>query len=370
MKICTITCHDVYNHGASLQAFALMKYLQNCGHEVEIIDYKPDYLSNHYNLLSINNPRWNRNMLYKSIYLSLKIPERLLSLRRKRSFDKFKSKYLKITKRKYCSNNDLKDDLPPADAYICGSDQIWNSLHRNGRDPAFYLDFAPESSIKLSYAASFATDSILDEYRAMIKERVAKLDGISVRERSGLEILQGLDIRDAVNVVDPVFLLDREDWDCIGRRQFNEKYILVYDFDNSNLIKNIAEAISKEKGYRIYSINSGKLRYANRYFHYDAPDVFVSLIRDAQFVLSNSFHAAVLSIIFKKNFAIVNRTESINTRMRDLLEDLGLEERLINVKYSVQDLLKEIEYRDSFKILKEKIILSKEYLEEVLSIKR
>ena len=69
MKVCTITCHDVYNHGASLQAYALMKYLMNCGYDVEIIDYKPHYLSNHYNLLSIDNPKWEKNILQsQSIY--------------------------------------------------------------------------------------------------------------------------------------------------------------------------------------------------------------------------------------------------------------------------------------------------------------
>ena len=63
MKICTITCHDVYNNGASMQAYALMKYLKNIGHDVEIIDYKPNYLSNHYNMKSINNPKWKKNIL-------------------------------------------------------------------------------------------------------------------------------------------------------------------------------------------------------------------------------------------------------------------------------------------------------------------
>ena len=72
MKICTITCHDVYNHGATLQAYGLMKYLMNCGHAVEIIDYKPDYLSNHYNLLSINNPKWEKNIYYKVNIFSIK----------------------------------------------------------------------------------------------------------------------------------------------------------------------------------------------------------------------------------------------------------------------------------------------------------
>ncbi len=370
MKICTITCHDVYNHGASLQAYGLMKYLMNCGHDVEIIDYKPDYLSNHYNLLSIGNPKWERNLLTKSIYLTLKAPSRISGLKRKKAFDKFTSEYLKITKIRYASNDDLKKNTPSADAYICGSDQIWNSLHRNGKDPAFYLDFAPDEKIKASYAASFATDTISDEYKPMVRERVDRLDGISVREKSGVEIINKLNINKAVNVVDPVFLLNHEDWRKIGKREFKENYVLIYDFDNSHLIKKIATEIANEKGYKIYTINPGKLKYADKYFRFDGPETFVSLVRDAQYIVSNSFHAAVFSVVYEKDFVIVNRTEAINTRMRDLLDDLKLNERLVDENYNLEHILNKINYKESKKLLNEKIAFSENYLKNVLSIKK
>ncbi|MGX2961383.1 polysaccharide pyruvyl transferase family protein [Peribacillus sp. JNUCC 23] len=367
MKICTITCHDVYNHGASLQAYGLMKYLMNCGHEVEIIDYKPDYLNNHYNLLSIDNPTWEKNNLTKLVYLILKVPVRIPGLKRKRAFDNFTTKYLKVTETRFSSNDELKKNIPNADAYICGSDQIWNTLHRNGKDPAFYLDFVPDEKIKVSYAASFATDTISDEYTHMVKKRIERLDAIGVREKSGVEILKKLDINKAVNVVDPVFLLDKEDWNKIGIKEFKEKYILVYDFDNSNLIKKLATEVAKEKGYKIYTVNPGKIRYADRYFSFNGPDTFVSLVRNAQFIISNSFHAAVFSVIYEKDFIIVNRTEAINTRMRDLLDDLKIGERLISENYKLNQILEKVDYKESKDILKKKIILSKKYLSDVLS---
>lgn len=368
MKICTITCHDVYNHGASLQAYGLMKYLMNCGHDVEIIDYKPDYLSNHYNLLSIDNPKWEKNIFKKSIYLALKVPTKIPGLKRRMAFDKFTSKYLKITKKKYTSNDDLKNNTPYADAYLCGSDQIWNSLHKNGKDPAFYLDFVPDGSIKASYAASFATDTISDEYQPMVKTRIERLDGVSVREKSGVEILKRLNINKAVNVVDPVFLLVEDDWNKLGTREFKEKYVLIYDFDNSSLIKKIATEIVREKGYKMYTINPGKLKYSDKYFTFDGPETFVSLVRNAQFVISNSFHAAVFSVVYEKDFVIVNRTEDINTRMRDLLDDLKLNERLVNENYNLEQVLSKVDYKESKKILNEKIGFSKKYLKDVLSI--
>lgn len=366
MKVCTITCHDVYNHGASLQAYALMMYLKKGGHHVEIIDYKPDYLSNHYKLLSVDNPKWKVNWLTKLLYLTIKFPSRITGLQRKKSFDKFTSKYLKLTNTRYSSNEELKDNLPNADAFICGSDQIWNTLHKNGKDPAFYLDFVPDEKLKLAYAASFATDTISDENKPLIREKVYRLDGIGVREKSGVNILKTLDIDHSVNVLDPVLLLSKEEWNDIGEKKFKEKYILIYDFDNSIVIKNLALEIAKEKGLVIYSINPGKVNYADKYFKYVGPETFISLIRDSSFVLSNSFHAAVFSVIYKKNFAIVRREEAINTRMRDFLDDLKIKDRLITGSYDIDKILNPFDYNETEHILKEKINFSKDFLDNTL----
>ncbi|MFR7994688.1 MAG: polysaccharide pyruvyl transferase family protein [Clostridium sp.] len=367
MKICTITCHDVYNHGASLQAYALMTYLKKCGNYVKIIDYKPDYLSNHYKLSIIANPKWEKNILTKIIYLTLKFPRRLIDLRRKRAFDKFTNKYLQLTDRRFTSNNDIRKNLPQADIYICGSDQIWNSLHKNGRDPAFYLDFVPDSKIKASYAASIATDSIANEYKKMVKSKVERLDAVGIREKSGVKIIKELGIEKAVQVMDPVFLLSADEWNEIGIETFNDDYILVYDFDKSSLIQKIALDIAKEKSYKIYTINSDNHKYSDKSFRFSSPEKFVSLVRDAKFVVSNSFHAVVLSLIYNKQFAIINRTEAINTRMRDLLEDMNLKDRLVNEEYKLNDILATIDYTKVNKILEIKIEESKKYLENLQS---
>jgi Polysaccharide pyruvyl transferase len=370
MKVLTLTCHDVYNHGASLQAYSLMRYLQKCGHETEIIDYKPGYLSNHYNLFKIDNPKWEKNILTKLLYISLKFPFRIRELQRKKAFDNFKHKYLKLTKLRYKSNRDLKKRLPEADAFICGSDQIWNSLHENGRDPAFYLDFVPDGTIKASYAASFATSEIEDRYKEFVKGKLERLDRIGVRERSGVEIIKKLSIPNAMNVVDPTLLLGKEEWDIIGKRKFNEDYILVYDFDNSSLVKKLAVEIAREKGYKIYSINTGKVNYANEYFKYVGPETFISLVRDSKFIISNSFHAAVFSVIFEKNFVIVNRREAINTRMKDFLEDLNLEDRLVSDSKNFKKLIQDINYNERKHILNKNINFSKKYLEDTLALKK
>ena len=370
MKISTITCHDVYNHGASLQAYALMTYLNNQGHNVEIIDYKPYYMGTLYKLSNIDNPAWEKNFISKSIYLTLKLPGRLISLKRKKNFDDFTKKYLNVGNYTYESNEDLKSNLPDSDIFICGSDQIWNSLHANGKDPAFYLDFVPNDKVKAAYAASFATDTISDEYKIMTKSLVEKLDKVGVREESGVKIVKDLGIEKAVNVLDPVFLLEKEQWDNIATKEFNEKYILVYDFDKSLVIEALAKEISKKKGYKIYTINVDKPKYADKCFNLDGPETFVSLVKNAQFVISNSFHAAVFSLVYEKDFVIVNRTESINTRMRDLLSSLTIGDRLIGKDYDINKVIEEINYDNVKPILNEKIDFSKQYLYDLLSIKK
>lgn len=368
MKVKTITCHDVYNSGASLQAYALMKYLEEKGNEVEIIDYKPDYLSNHYKLGVVANPKYERNLILKIAYLTLKFPGRVLALKNKKKYDEFRSNYLKITKRRYVSNDELKNNPPQADVFICGSDQIWNSKFNNGKDPAFYLDFVPKGRIRAAYAASFATDSIEESVRDITKERISKLDYIGVREVSALNILENLGINNGVQVLDPVFLLDKYQWEKLTYPiNKNEKYIFVYDFDGNNLIKDIAMKIAKEKNLKIYTVF--KSSYSDKVIKRMGPIDFISYIKNAEFVISNSFHGTAFSIIFEKQFAVVNRKEAINTRMRDLLSILKIENRLISENYNFNNLINDVDYKEVNKYLRERLEVSKTYLDRVTSIK-
>lgn len=360
MKICTITCHDVYNVGASLQAYALQTYLKSLSHDVKIIDYKPDYLSKHYKLGVIGNPKYDKPLL-RYAYLLAKLPGRLHTLPRKKAFDSFRSRYLDLTKR-YTSNEELKNEPPEADVYFAGSDQIWNPLFPNGKDPAFYLDFVRQG-VRASYAASFAVDEFPQELREVTAQYLQKLDHVAVRESSGLGILETLGITDAVTVLDPVFLLDREQWEAMAEMlaECKKPYLLVYDFDNSAAVGELAERLAAEHGWAIYSIFD--LPYAERCFSLCGPEIFLGLIQEASFVLSNSFHATAFSVIFRREFAVVERTEKINTRMRDLTSLLGLSDHMVtetaNVPFNTD--WTQVERR-----LEEEIDHAKAYIDEVL----
>ncbi len=330
MKIKTITCHEVYNYGASLQEYALLKHLENLGHESETIHFKPPYLSKHFKLWSLPGNIAGKFFLIQWAYLLLKLPKRLTNLKRKRNFDTFSEKHIRATKKLYRFNDELKADLPEADAYVCGSDQIWNSYFQNGWDPAFYLDFVPDHKLKLSYAASFAIDSLAEEIKDFVKEKVSRLDHVAVRESSGKKILEDLGFDNVTQVLDPVFLLDTEEWTPLMTSNMPNEgaYLIVYDFDNDPLIRGLAERLKKENGWKIYAFNE-LISYADTNFYLEGPDVFLALAKNASCILANSFHAVAFSLLFHKNLAVFNRSDKINTRMRDMLKSVGLSEFLI-----------------------------------------
>jgi len=365
-KVYTITCHNVYNHGASLQEYALLWYLDLLGYDSKSINYRPDYLSRHFNFISVDNPKFKKNIFLKLIYIIGKFPFKLLAFPRKLKFDAFSKKYIKETKKKYFSNKDLLNNLPVATSYICGSDQIWNSFFQNGKDPAFYLNFVPDDKNKISYAASFAIDEIEDNLKDFVKESVQRLNAVSVRESSGKRILNNLNIQNVVQVLDPVFLLNAVEWNKLIDKKLEKNYILVYDFDSNPKIKDIAIKLRNEYGWKIVTLNKN-IKYADKNYFLQGPQEFLSLIKNANFVLANSFHAVAFSIIFKKNFFVFNRNAKINTRMRDLLELLKIDDRLIiiNNRSIIKNI--KINYEEVDKQLKIQIELSKKFLKNSLT---
>lgn len=363
LRIKTITCHKVYNHGATLQEYALLVYLNASGHSAKVLHYKPPYLSQHFNLKSVSNRKFNWPII-KQIYLLAKLPQRLKALKRKAAFDSFHESYIPTDKILYTSNQELKNNLPQADAFICGSDQIWNSFFQNGKDPAFYLNFVPDEKLKISYAASFAIDKLEESVKPLVKKNVARLHAVGVRETSGIKILKELGINTAQQVLDPVFLLDKEHW-VKFTFPLAEKFMFIYDFDSNHLIKEIAMQLKKEKGYAIYTVNSN-IDYADKNFYLKGPETFVSLVSQSQINITNSFHSVAFSLIFEQQMVVVNRRENINTRMRDLLTLFNLDDYLISTKEEFNT-LQPIEYKKVSPLIQQHIEKSKQFLIQALT---
>lgn len=364
-KILTITCHNVYNHGATLQQLALLKQLETMGFEATTINYTPDYLSQHFKWTKVSNAFFAKNRLLKWMYWVLKFPSNLWNRQRKWRFDAFESNNIKVYSGNYTNNEELKNNLPEADAYICGSDQIWNSYFQNGKDPAFYLDFVPENKLKISYAASFATDSIAAELKSFVKERISRLDWVSVRESSGVKLVNELGIEQVHQVLDPVFLLESSFWKTFVK-PISGRYIFIYDFDSNPVLREFALHQAKTKGLKIYTVNKN-IGYAHKNFYLHGPAVFLSLVYGAELVLTNSFHAVAFSLIFQKQFLVFNRAEKINTRMRDLLDSLHLSHVLVSSLDECKLALVPIEYSCVAVKLTEAKQRSQEFLTTALS---
>lgn len=360
MKINTITCHNVYNYGATLQAYALQTYLQSLGNKVEIIDYAPGYHS---------WSCWNipeNSAVYKLVSNNLFIHflyachrwikhKRDTNIIRKNKFDEFDEKYLCLTAKHYVSYEQLKQDPPKADIYIAGSDQIWNPVGGTGLDPAFYLNFGEAGIHRISYAASFGVSILSEHQKDIIKNNLSCMDNISVRESTGLNILKSLNINSGVQVLDPVFLLDKATWlqFIAGTKKVVERnYVLIYDFfqDDPN-IKQKAFQLKSFAGLNIVSVNdNGKLPYADVNISDASPLEFLSLINNADVVISNSFHATAFSIILNKDFYVYPVIRHTNeSRMIDLLNQFHLFDR-----YNANEIQDSINWININKICKEK----------------
>ena len=288
-------------------------------------------------------------------------------------FDKFTNERFKLTKMKYHSFEDLQNNVPIADIYIAGSDQIWNTYSQNGNDPAFYLEFAPKGSLRASYAASFSTPQLNIKSEEKVKNWLSKFDFISVREKTGLDILKKIGINEAQEVVDPVFLIEKDIWTKLAKNAVKNrnKYILVYDQENNSSIKKFARELAKKFNLKIFAIETlYPMFYANRRLKNIGPEEFLGLIQNCEICLTNSFHGLAFSLIFNKEFLLFPRThQNVNSRMIDLLSSLDLKDKIID-NVNNKSPVKKINYNEVNLKLEKKIELSRSFIDKVLSDKQ
>jgi len=368
MVIRTITCHHAYNHGAMLQAYALVKYLISQGNDVSVIDYRPCYMPG-YKVDFDRVPKKYDYLGLRQLYRCLKRPYRQLEQSRHDSFELFFNKYIPVTSTIYYSIDDLRKNPPDADLYIAGSDQIWNTIFNNGNDPAFYLSFGCPKR-RVSYAASFATSELKEGTQTFVQDQLKNFDSISVREQSGLEILDELGYHGIV-VVDPIFLLDANQWDELISHEITQgdDYILAYDFELRNgPIGSISKRLAALMDCKIYSVSPFKHRYVDKSFATCTPDIFVSLIKNARCVVSNSFHGTAFSMLYGRNFFVVNRKDGLNIRMKDLLSRYNLNDRLVSLDVSDESLIKNVDYNSVCRSLKSDVDFSKSFLTQQLEL--
>ncbi len=333
MKIGIITFHYADNYGAVFQTYALQTYLRSLGHEVGIIDYRSDDILYGGRLrLSLSRRAIKANIY--ALYI------RLLNMRRGSAqgsegtgFDSFRKVFLAVSPRRYTSFAELRDDPPRCDAYICGSDQIWNPPIHVGVDPAYYLDFAPAGRRRIAYAASFGRNDIEPEYRAEMTRLLKKMDALSVREKNGADLVERFTGRSAAWHPDPTLLLD--DYDAITTAPAESGYLFTYILREKEWVEKANRLVADKLQAPVIDPHRKKM----------SPTEWIGYIRNAKFVVTNSFHGTVFSIIFGKPFVTVGLTgkkASLNDRMLSLLGRIGLDGRFL-AAYDETTLLRLVE---------------------------
>lgn len=365
MRIGIITFNRAYSYGARLQTFALVKYLNNLGHQAEVIDYSDIGQAP----LPRSEFKWAiHKYILKKIFYAVMGKKEII---RRRKFFEFSEKYTPHSSEHYVSSESLESIEKEYDLFISGSDQVWNPLYNNN-DLNFLLHFVKNSRKKISYAASFGTSELSQSTFETYKKELATFDDILVRENEGAELVyQMLGKRPNV-VLDPTFLIDTEQWNSIVIYPFKKhfKYILCFKILDVNPIYNkLIKHLQKLTNYKLIVLDHPyQLKRVNGKLYCTAgPQEFLGLIKNASFVVTNSFHGTVFSILFNRPFYTVLNNFGFNSRLENLAKALNLSNRIISnasLLPNKEDL--EINYSSINKSLAEKIQESKKVFNFIL----
>ena len=328
-KIGILTYHFVLNYGAVLQAFALQEYLKKRGHQVELIDYRPSHLEKGGRFYFPKNIKLLKMNLIK-VYIKLRSFFYLFSKQtrlKNKKFQDFQNGHLNLSKKTIKQFKCRTESFLDYDIFICGSDQIWNSSNHSGIDRAYFFSFLPENCFTVSYAASFGRSFIEEKYRNEVAELLKPFNLISVRELSGVKMVKELSGKEAQCVLDPTLLLGEGLLDLVDFKKPNEDFVFSYALRSKDTVNLTNDYISKKLNLNLISDKSLK---AKKYAL--SPLEWVSHIKGSSFVVTNSYHGTLFSLIFKKPFifvALSGAKSSYNERALSLLGELGLMSRVL-----------------------------------------
>ncbi len=317
-KIGIITIHSVFNYGAMLQAYALTEYLKRMNYNSEVIDYRPYKINSEYEI-------YMRDLFLRPKKILFHLKMKLIKNDKFIRFIDFESNYINKSKKKYIRQSSLKDQNYPL--VITGSDQIWNP-YITGNDVSFLLDFLPETVSKVAYSSSFGISNIPEFWKEKVASNLKGFDYLGLREESGREILS--ELIPSINtslVLDPVFLLPKSHWENLSNDELipDYDYLLIYSLEvNSEMISN-AKKLASKYGLKIVTVHPYKEDYdfADLCVGNAGPKEFISLIRNAKYIVTNSFHGTVFSIIFEKEFICINHSKT-GSRMSNLISSLSV----------------------------------------------
>lgn len=362
-KIGLVTWYDRGgNYGSTLQAFATQTFLENNGYECELINYKPES----------HNVKRNVKELLKKMYLFL-FNKKVL-----KKWNKIKI-WIKNNineSKKITSYKELEEYAKDYCAIICGSDQIWNNAN-NIVNPFNYLQFVNKKK-RIAYAPSIARDYIDEKIKDTFAKYINEIKYLSIREQQGASLIKDITGREAKVVLDPTFLISKEEWKSkiqnLDKKLIEEPYIFVYFLSKNEMNFKLVAEFAKSRGLRI--VTTPAIYDENNFAEEADCSEFLNLINNAEYVATDSFHGVAFSINFEKEFVVFKRfkdeyKETQNSRIYNILNELELNSRLATSENDMNMVLKEpINYSSVKKILKNLVEESKKYLltsiEEVL----
>ena len=324
-----LTRHAVSNYGSVLQAYATQTALEKLGANAVCIDYyrtdeKTENLVD--TRLKSVSAKWNKNALTRLVFKATQNPVYKFADKR---FAEYR-KIVKVTDKEYNSEQELAADIPQADIYMTGSDQVWNTVVCGEIDPVYFLSFLPDSAKKIAYAASFGGSEVLPKDKENIKKWLKRYDKITIRENSGVKIANELGVP-AKQVLDPTFLLEKSEWEkIIPQRECSEKYVLVYQLHPNKQFDEYAKQYAKKKGLKLYRLSHCFHHIVRSGKFVCCPPIgeFLWYIKNAEHFLTDSFHGTAFAIGLNTQFTDV-LPKSYSERISSILQLIGYENRIL-----------------------------------------
>lgn len=365
-----LTFHRAHNYGAMLQAWALRTYLTGKGYKTDIINYRCEQIDHSYLPIPYQlTPNYEQfrtpDQPSRGIKMYLQVWKGLLPVLRQ--WRKRRKHFLRFFRQMGVTGKALgEEELANLDydAVICGSDQIWAT-----QDAAYYGAF-PGNMRRIAYAPSFGDHPFPPEFHPTVYQWLHNLDSISVRESSMVPYLEeAFGISPWAVTLDPTLLANAEDYRplLLHRTPLGGKpYLFCYCVLEDDAMVDMARQIADKNGWELVVLRTWlRPELQNQIQDVTAgPREFVTYVHNAQFIVTNSFHGTVFSILFRKRFFSVYKQGS-NNRIQDLLDGLSLSDR--HLEYQLPEKESQINWEQTYRLLDEKRSMSYQFLEDSLS---
>ena len=352
MKIGIVTFFHDMNVGTCLQAYALQKTIEKYGYEAEIIDYRHDGIT------KVSETKWKHILNVIKTYGNKKLfyyfKFKNLDENNKQAFLDFQENNYHLSEKKFDKFEDLKEADELYDKFVCGSDMIWAPSFEIDYK-VFFLRFTCARK-RIAYAPSFGAAGLPENLQKEFETYIKEFFALSCREQSGVDLIKDCYGKIAEFVLDPTQLIGKDEWiSSFGlNTKKREKYILCYLFNSEYkewYIK-LANSIAKRMGVsvRFFPLNRNEQLHEFQFHQKEyGPVEFMELVNNAEFVMTNSYHGFMFSLIFEKPFIVMSREKKLfwtqyEERFTSMLKLIGEEKRMIQYKQKVSDELFDINY--------------------------